>query len=579
MNKMALDILNPQSIKEHAEKKAVAAVSGKANLKVIFLGGVGEIGKNMTLLEFGNDILIIDTGLAFPSDTMPGIDKVVQDLSYLNTHKAKVKGIVLTHGHLDHIGALPYVLQTLNLTAPVYGSRFTLSLVENQLREYPGLKIKAVSVKAKSIVKVGCYDVEFVHMNHSIPGSFALSINTPVGTVFHSGDFKIDHTPVDAHPADLSRMAEIGKKGVRLLMCESTNVERSGTSRSETEIGFHIDELFHENDNKRIFVSTFASNIHRVQQLLELAEKYKRKVVFGGRSMINNMDTALKIGEMKATKSNIIEIAQMKNFPDKELLIILTGSQGEAMSALNRMANGEFNKVEIGSNDLIILSSHAIPGNESSLNNMINNLFKRGADVAYEDEKNPCLHASGHAYQEELKVVHALLKPQFFIPVHGEYKHLKKHADLAKQLGMNERCVVRPELGDVIEINTNFIKRTGSVPAGIKFIDGAGVGEADNYVLRDRMQLAEDGICVVGILLNKATGELVEKPTIVTRGLFYNNENEFINECKEFIPEILSGLSLKDLNEVSNEIRHKLSNFVFKRFKRKPVVLTIINVV
>lgn len=546
------------------------------NLKVIFLGGVGEIGKNMTVLEYDDEILVIDAGLGFPTEAMPGIDLVLQDITYLERNKEKVKGYIITHGHEDHIGGLAYALAT--VPATVYGSRLTLALVENKLREHPGVKVKAVSVRARSVVDIGShFKVEFIHVNHSVAGSFALAITTPIGMVFHTGDFKVDHTPVDAMPIDLTRIGELGRKGVTLLLGESTNAERKGFTMSETTVGERLDEIFEANKGRRLFVAAFASHIHRVQQLLDLAEKHKRKVAFSGRSMLNVSDVAIKIGEMKARPDNIIDITQIGNYKDDEILIILTGSQGEPTSALSRMAHGDFNKIHIGTNDTIILSASPISGNERQVNVVVNALIKRGAEVVYESMAE--VHVSGHACEEELKLMHTLLKPHFFIPVHGEYKHMKKHIAIATKLGMNARNIIMPDLGDCIEVSANNMRKIGTVPAGMKLVDGLGAGTADSSVIRDRQILSEEGVCVVGIGFDKQTGSLQSGPDIMTKGLLYSEEmNESIAQLKGVILETLAGLSLSkdDPQEIRAVIRKDVQSFFQKLLKRRPVVITML---
>lgn len=546
------------------------------NLKVIFLGGVGEIGKNMTVLEYDDEILVIDAGLGFPTEAMPGIDLVLQDITYLERNKEKVKGYIITHGHEDHIGGLAYALAT--VPATVYGSRLTLALVENKLREHPGVKVKAVSVRARSVVDIGShFKVEFIHVNHSVAGSFALAITTPIGMVFHTGDFKVDHTPVDAMPIDLTRIGELGRKGVTLLLGESTNAERKGFTMSETTVGERLDEIFEANKGRRLFVAAFASHIHRVQQLLDLAEKHKRKVAFSGRSMLNVSDVAIKIGEMKARPDNIIDITQIGNYKDDEILIILTGSQGEPTSALSRMAHGDFNKIHIGTNDTIILSASPISGNERQVNVVVNALIKRGAEVVYESMAE--VHVSGHACEEELKLMHTLLKPHFFIPVHGEYKHMKKHIAIATKLGMNARNIIMPDLGDCIEVSVNNMRKIGTVPAGMKLVDGLGAGTADSSVIRDRQILSEEGVCVVGIGFDKQTGSLQSGPDIMTKGLLYSEEmNESIAQLKGVILETLAGLSLSkdDPQEIRAVIRKDVQSFFQKLLKRRPVVITML---
>ena len=545
------------------------------NLKVMFLGGVGEIGKNMTVLEYGNDIIVIDSGLAFPGDDMPGIDLVVPDISYLIENRNKVRGIYLTHGHEDHIGALPYVLG--ELSVPVYGSRITLGLVESKLKEFKNVKYKGVSIKSGSVVKAGNFKIEFVAVNHSIPGAMALAITTPVGVVVHTGDFKIDLTPINGEVINLTRFAELRKKGVTLLLCESTNVERPGTSMSEKTVGKTLDNLFEDLVDKRIFVATFASNIHRLQQIMDLAVKYKRKIAFSGRSMINVSETALKLNELKFSRDNIIDIDKIDKFADKELIIITTGSQGEEMSALTRMANDDFNKVHLGENDVVIVSASPIPGNEKAINTVINKLYRKGVEVIYNELAD--VHVSGHAYQEELKIMHALVKPKFFIPVHGEYRHLKLHQILATSLGMNERDIIIPDIGMKVEVNPEYIKIAGNVPAGERLVDGTGLGDATSVVLRDRKILSEDGLCVVVLTISQYSGEILSKPEIISRGFIYQDEaSELITEARDVVVSAMQGVDLKSLdpNIIKQMVKKTLSTYFFKKTKRRPMILAIL---
>ena len=451
-------------------------------LKITFLGGVGEIGKNMTAFEYGNDIIVVDAGLTFPDDDLPGIDVVVPDITYLVANKDKIRAIILTHGHEDHIGGLPFVLD--QIKAPIYGSRLTLALVENKMKEYPKVQYKAITVKPKNILKIGPFAVEFIKVSHSIAGSLALCISTPCGNVIHTGDFKIDFEPIDGVMTDLQRFGELGKKGVNLLLCESTNVCRKGYSMSEKSVGRALEEIFEKHPTNRIFVATFASNIHRLQQILNLAEKFKRKVAFTGRSMINISEVGLKIGEISFDKKNIIDIDKIDKYADNELLIVTTGSQGEPMSALTRMAGDDFKGIKIGENDLIIMSSSPIPGNEKGVYNVINALYQKGADVIYDELSD--VHASGHACQEEIKIIHSLCKPKFFMPIHGEYRHLRMHKQLAMALGMEERNIILPTLGMQVELTPNSIKKVGFVTAGQRLIDGYGIGDMDSNVLRER---------------------------------------------------------------------------------------------
>ncbi len=543
-------------------------------LKITFLGGVGEIGKNMTAFEYNNEIIVVDAGLTFPGDDLPGIDVVIPDFSYLINNKDKVKAIILTHGHEDHIGAMPFVLQ--QIKAPVYGSKLTLALVDNKMREHK-LEYKGIAVKPKNVLKIGSFSVEFIKVSHSIAGALALCITTPAGNVVHTGDFKIDFEPLDGAMTDLQRFGELGKKGVSLLMCESTNVCRAGYSASEKSVGRTLDEIFKKHPDNRIFVATFASNINRLQQILDLAAKYGRKVAFTGRSMINISEIGLKIGELSFDKSILIDIDKVDKYEDKELLIVTTGSQGEPLSALTRMAAGEFKQIKIRANDLIIFSASPIPGNEKSVYNVINTLFQRGADVIYDELED--VHASGHACQEEIKTIHSLVKPKFFIPIHGEYRHLRMHKQLAMNLGMEERNILTASIGDQIEMTPNSIKRVGYVPAGQRLIDGYGIGDMESNVLRERKQLSEDGFCVVVMTINNVSGEVVGDPFIITRGVVYQDEAEsFVQDTKNTILASLKEQELRGCDPaiIRTTIRRQVSNFIFKRTKRKPMVLTIV---
>ena len=544
-------------------------------LKITFLGGVGEIGKNMTAFEYGDDIIVVDAGLTFPDDGLPGIDVVVPDISYLVANKDKIRAIILTHGHEDHIGGLPFVLDQIN--APIYGSRLTLALVENKMKEYPKVKYKAVSVKPKNVLKIGPFAIEFIKVSHSIAGSLALCISTPAGNVIHTGDFKIDFEPIDGVMTDLQRFGELGKKGVSLLLCESTNVCRKGYSMSEKSVGRALEEIFEKHPKNRIFVATFASNIHRLQQILNLAEKFGRKVAFTGRSMINITDVGLKIGEITFDKKNLIDIDKIDKYADSELLIVTTGSQGEPMSALTRMAADDFKGIKIGENDLIVFSSSPIPGNEKCVYNVINALYQKGADVIYDELSD--VHASGHACQEEIKIMHSLCKPKFFIPIHGEYRHLRMHKQLAMALGMEERNIILPSLGMQVELTPNSIKKSGVVTAGQRLIDGYGIGDMDSNVLRERKQLSEDGFCVVIVNINNVSGSVSGDPFIITRGVVYQDEAEsFVQDAKNMIIASLKEQDLRgaEPSVIKNTIRRNVSNFIFKRTKRRPMVLAIV---
>ena len=553
----------------------VKEVKSKGKVKITFLGGVGEIGKNMTAFETDNEMILVDAGLSFPGDELPGVDVVVPDISYLTANKKKLKAIILTHGHEDHIGGLPFVLSDVNV--PIYGSRLTLALVENKLKEYPKINAKLISVKPRNVLKIGAFTIEFIRVSHSIAGSLALCIGTPAGNIVHTGDFKIDFHPIDGEMTDLIRFGELGKYGVNLLMCESTNVCRKGYSMSEANVGKELEKLFKAHTENRLILATFASNIHRLQQVMNLAEKYKRKVAFTGRSMINVSEVAMKIGELTFDRNNIIDIDKIDKYADKELLILTTGSQGEPMSALTRMASGEFNKVKIGENDCIIISASPIPGNEKSVYNVINSLFKKGADVIYDELAD--IHASGHACQEEIKTIHALTKPKFFMPIHGEYRHLKQHKELAISMNMNARDIILPDLGLQVEMTQNYIKQVGYTKAGIRLVDGIGVGDLESNVLRERKQLAEDGFAIAVINVSSETGDVTNDPFVITRGVVYNDEaDSFVSDLKTNLIVFMKNLDIKGTEPslLKNEVRKFMSNFIFKRTKRRPMSLAIV---
>ena len=532
-------------------------------LKVIFLGGVGEIGKNMTALEFGDDIIIVDCGSAFPNGDMPGVDLVIPDIAYLTANRDKVRGIVLTHGHEDHIGALPYILKELRV--PVYGTRLTLALLESKFREHRMDNVNLVSVKPQSVITLGKhFKVEFVRVSHSVAGSCALAITTPVGVVFHTGDFKVDYTPIDGNVIDLQRIAELGQRGVLLLLGESTNVERKGSSMSEATVGNSLNGIFAENSDRRIFIATFASNIHRLQQIIDLAKKYKRKIAFSGRSMINVADCAAKIGELKYNKDDVVDIEKINKVEDKDLVIITTGSQGEPMSALTRMASDEFSKVRLGYNDTVVISASPIPGNERMVYNVINNLYRHGVRVIY--ERLAEVHVSGHACQDELQLIHSLIKPKYFIPVHGEFRHLKKHAELAMRMGMPSSNIILTDIGNCVLVSKKTIKFGDNVPAGYLLVDGLGVGDVGSVVLRDRKHLSEDGLFVIVVGVNTVSGE-VTAVEITSRGFAYQKEDDLFEEAKE-----IAG----DYNGLKNSIRKELKNFLFRKTRRNPMILSLI---
>ena len=561
---------------QKAKKEKLNKVSKTAKtLKVRFLGGVGEIGKNMTALEYGGDIIVIDAGLTFPGGNMPGVDLVIPDVSFLEQNKSKIKGVIITHGHEDHIGALPYTVKEMG--APVYGTKLTLTLIENKLRERKINDTLLKCVKAGESIKLGCFNVEFINVNHSIAGAVGLAITTPVGVVFHSGDFKIDYTPVNGETMNLARISEIGKKGVLLLMADSTNIEIDGSTMSEKVVKETLDHVFTEHSKRRIIVATFASNVHRLQQILDLAEKHDRKVAFSGRSMINIAEAASKIGELNIPENLIIDVERIKNYKDEQILIVSTGTQGEPMSALTRMASGEFNKVEIGNNDTVVISASVIPGNEKMIYGVINNLYRLGAEVIYESLEP--IHVSGHACRGELSILHSLLKPKFFIPVHGEYRHLKKHVDLAKSLGMRAGNTLIAEIGDTVELTTKQMTRGEQFKAGSKYVDGNGIDGEDSFVLRDRIQLSEDGFLVVVVGLDEFTAELASLE-IIAKGLSLSEEATA--EAKANIVNALKQLDLKkikDEQQLSGLIRRNVRNYVQKVTKKNPMILPIIMVI
>ena len=544
-------------------------------LKVIFLGGVGEIGKNMTALEFAGDIIVIDCGSCFPNGDMPGVDLVIPDTSYLLANKDRVRGIVLTHGHEDHIGALPYVLKDLNV--PVYGTKITLTLVEAKLREHKLENTQLNIVKPGSTVQFGCFKVEFVNVSHSIAGSCALAITTPAGVVFHTGDFKVDYTPVDGNVINLQRIAEIGNRGVLLLLAESTNIERPGTSMSETTVGASFNNIFADNTERRIFIATFASNIHRIQQIIDLAVKYKRKVAFCGRSMINISAAAARIGELRYPDDMVVDIDKIKKVEDKNLVIITTGSQGEPLSALTRMASDEMAKVKLGYNDTVIISASPIPGNERMVYNVINNLYRHGCRVIYESLAE--VHVSGHAYQDELKLIHSLIKPKFFMPVHGEHRHQKKHAELAMRMGMASSNIIVPDIGNQVLVTNRSMKIGDNVPAGALLVDGLGVGDVGSTVLRDRKHLAEEGLFVVIVGLDKES-RTVSGVDVVSRGFVYTEDaEELIEEAKRVVERASRKIDLKELEDLTvykNLIRRELKTFLFRETHRSPMILPIV---
>ncbi len=561
-----------------ARSRRTAKADNGPKLKVIPLGGLHEIGKNITAFEYEDEIIIVDCGVAFPQDDMLGIDLVIPDFSYLMSNKEKVKGIFITHGHEDHIGSLPYFLKELNV--PIYGTRLTIGLIEAKLREHNILNsVERNNVEAGAVVKIGKhFKVEFIHSNHSIADSVAFAITTPVGVIVHTGDFKIDFTPIQGDMIDLQRLAEIGRKGVLLLMCESTNVERPGHTMSERSVGGIIDKIFDESEN-RIMVATFSSNIDRIQQIVNSAVSHKRKVTFIGRSMTNVVKTACELGYLDIPKNTIIETGEMRNYSDSEIVVIMTGSQGETMAALSRIALGEHRQVEVKPTDKIIISASPIPGNEKNVYKVINELLKKGADVIYEGLMD--VHVSGHARQEEIKMMHALIKPKFFMPIHGEYKMLICHRNLARDLGMDKENIFVMANGDCLELGKNSAKLTpNAVPSGQIFVDGLGVGDVGNIVLRDRRHLAQDGLMIVVVAIDKYSGEILSGPDIISRGFVYVRESEeLMEEARAVVNTALDQCERKNISEwsyIKTLIKDALRDYLWQKTKRSPMILPIV---
>lgn len=548
----------------------------KSKIKIIPLGGLNEIGKNITAIEYKNDIYVIDCGLKFPDEEMFGIDIVIPDISYLVKNAERVKAILLTHGHEDHIGALPYVLKELNV--PVYGTKLTLGILENKLKEHGILSsVQLIQVNPRDIVKFDTVSVEFIRVNHSMPDSVCIAIHTPMGVVFHTGDFKIDYTPIDGEVADLARLGELGKKGVLAMLADSTNVGKPGYTMSESVVGDTLERTFGKASG-RVIVATFASNVHRIQQILYAATKHNRKVAVSGRSMENIVNVAKELGYLKHDDDLIINVDNINKYPDDKITIITTGSQGEPMSALARMATNEHRKVNIEIGDTVIISATPIPGNEKSVYRIVDMLFKKGANVIYEALED--IHVSGHACQEELKLMYTLIKPKFFIPVHGEHRHLKKHSELAQKLGGKEENIIIVENGEVIEITKDSITKNGIVPSGQVFVDGLGVGDVGNIVLRDRKHLSQDGILTVVVTIEKQSNQVIAGPDIITRGFVYVRESEdLMDKAREVVKGTLTSCSEKgiiDWSTLKMNIKNDLRLFLYERTKRKPMILPII---
>ncbi|MBV1818168.1 ribonuclease J [Anaerosalibacter bizertensis] len=544
-------------------------------LKIIPLGGLGEVGKNITVIEYRNDIIVIDCGLIFPEDEMLGIDVVIPDISYLLKNKEKVRAIVLTHGHEDHIGALPYVLKKIN--APVYGTKLTLGLIENKLREHNMKNVKLNKVEAGDLIEIGCFKIEFIKTNHSIPDSVALAIHTPVGIIVHTGDFKIDYTPINDEAIDLRKFAEIGKKGVLALLADSTNVERPGYTMSERTVGDTFNDIFSKAEH-RIIVATFASNVYRIQQIIDSAVLFNRKVVVSGRSMINVIGVATELGYLNIPDGTLIDINDMNKYPYDKVVVITTGSQGEPMSALARMAYSEHRKIELVPGDLVVISATPIPGNEKTVSRVINQLMEKGVNVIYESLAD--VHVSGHACQEELKLIHALVKPKYFIPVHGEYRHLRRHAQLAEDLGMPKENIFVGQNGSIIEFTRNSCSFGPKVSAGNILVDGLGIGDVGNIVLRDRKHLSEDGLIVVVVTISKEDGKIMAGPDIISRGFVYVRESEdLMGEARDVVREVLRECEknhITDWATLKSSIRDALRGFLYEKIKRNPMILPII---
>lgn len=545
-------------------------------LKIIPLGGLNEIGKNMTVFEYGDDIILLDCGLKFPEDDMLGIDIVIPDMTYLTMNKDKIKAVVLTHGHEDHIGALPYFLKEHDV--PIYGTRLTLGLVERKLKEH--MKIEAVTlkeVKPREKIKLGVFEVEFIRVSHSIPDAVGMCISTPLGRVIHTGDFKVDFTPIDGQMIDLQKFAQLGNEGVLALMADSTNVERPGYTMSESSVGETFETIFRQAD-QRIIVASFASNVHRVQQIVNAARVNNRKVAFSGRSMVSVTAVARELGYINIPDDMIVEIEDINGYPDNEIVVVTTGSQGEPMAALSRMARSAHRQMEIQRGDLVIFSSTPIPGNEKSVKKVINKLFELGAQVIF--DKLADVHVSGHACKEELKLIHSLVKPKYFIPVHGEYSHLRQHALLAESLGMNKENIFVSSVGNCIEFTEEGAKLGKSVPSGVTLIDGLGIGDVGNIVLRDRRVLSEDGLLVIVVGISKDTGKVVTGPDIISRGFVYVRESEeLMNNIRGVARKTMENCEKKNIREwssIKSALRDDMNGYLYQTIKRNPMLLPVI---
>ena len=545
-------------------------------LKIISLGGLNEIGKNLTVYEYGNDIILVDVGMGFPDDEMYGVDVVIPDFTYLIQNRDRIRAIFITHGHEDHIGAIPYLMRDVNV--PIYATRMSAGLIRLKLEEHRlDKKVKLITCEAGETVRAGKFSVEFIHINHSIADAVAFAIRCPLGVVVHTGDFKIDPTPIQGGMADLTRLGELGREGVLALLADSTNVERPGFTKSERSVGASFEALFRGCD-QRIIVTTFASNVDRIQQIINVAAKYGRKVAVTGRSMENVMRVSTELGYMQVPAGTVVDVNQIKGLPKNKVCIITTGSQGETMSALTRMAFNTHRQVEIQAGDRVILSSSAIPGNENAIGNVINELYRRDAEVV--NERELPLHVSGHACQDELKIVHALVRPKYFIPVHGEQRMLKTHAKLAREMGMDPRNIVISDVGKVIEITPKHARINGTVPSGKVFVDGYGVGDVGAVVLRDRQHLAQDGMIVVVVSMSAEDGQVISGPDIITRGFVYVKESEaLMDELRQVAMDALETCQdrhVRDWSSIKSEIKGNLSGYLYKKTKRNPMILPVI---
>ena len=546
-------------------------------MKIIPLGGLDEIGKNMTVYEYGGEIIVVDCGMGFPGDDMYGVDLVIPDVSYLVKNRSRIRGLFITHGHEDHIGSIPYVLRQVNM--PIYCTRLTAGLIKLKLEEHGLLKsTKLITVEAGEMIRAGKFYVEFIHVNHSIADSVAFAIHTDMGVVIHTGDFKIDSTPIDGEVIDLGRFGELGREGVLALLADSTNVERPGYTPSERTVGRTFERLF-TGCKERIIVTTFASNVHRIQQVLDAAAQAGRKVAVTGRSMENIMKVSTELGYMKVPKNTLVDINRIKGLPKNKQVIVTTGSQGEEMSALYRMAFSTHKQVELGAGDKVIISASAIPGNEVTISRVINELFRKGVKVVY--DRADILHVSGHACQEELKIIHALTRPKFFIPLHGEQRMLRRHVNLALEMGMDRKNIILPEIGNVIEMTAKTIKVSGTVPSGEILVDGSGVGDVGAVVLRDRKTLAEDGMVVVILNISSHNNQIINSPEIITRGFIYVKENEeMIKELSQVAMKAAEGVGVKrakDLGDLRSSVKSAVSSYLFKATKRSPMIIPVIN--